>query len=251
MVNHDGADHLRIIPVIDILNGVVVHAVKGRRSEYQPLNSTICNSVNPLEVALAFKTGGFDELYVADLDSILHKGTNAQAISQIASITGLRLMVDAGVADLQEAHKLSLTQVSKVIVGTETLRSFNFIREAIEHFGSQVVFSLDLKNGKLLTKSEDVASMDFFALLQELRELGAAELIVLDLDRVGSGEGVDFGLLKKIRGHFKRSLLVGGGVRNIDDLLKLKEMGIDGVLLATALHSGKISIEALHKSGLL
>ena len=74
---------------------------------------------------------------------------------------------------------------------------------------------------------------------------------MLDLDRVGSGEGVDFGLLKKIRRHFKRSLLVGGGVRNIDDLLKLKEMGIDGVLLATALHSGKISIEALHKSGLL
>ena len=49
----------RVIPVIDILNGAVVHAVRGKRSEYKPIESVICKSAEPLEVAKAFKNLGF------------------------------------------------------------------------------------------------------------------------------------------------------------------------------------------------
>ncbi|HKM59743.1 MAG TPA: HisA/HisF-related TIM barrel protein, partial [Candidatus Bathyarchaeia archaeon] len=61
---------MKVIPVIDILNGIVVHAVRGKRREYQPLQSSICNSIEPLEIAKTFKTLGFSELYIADLDAI-------------------------------------------------------------------------------------------------------------------------------------------------------------------------------------
>jgi phosphoribosylformimino-5-aminoimidazole carboxamide ribotide isomerase len=91
---------LRVIPVIDILNGVAVHAVRGRRSEYQPLKSILCTSADPLDVASAFKAAGFSELYVADLDAIMGGKPNFSVLKQIADTTGLRLMVDAGVAEL-------------------------------------------------------------------------------------------------------------------------------------------------------
>lgn len=64
---------MEIIPVIDILNGVVVHGVRGEREKYEPIKSVLCNSSDPLEVANVFKELGFKSLYVADLDSILKK----------------------------------------------------------------------------------------------------------------------------------------------------------------------------------
>ena len=82
-------------------------------------------------------------------------------------------------------------------------------------------------------------------LVKELEVLGVSEVIILDLDRVGSQEGVDYKLLKEMRKNLKLKLLVGGGIRDMDDLLKLKNMGINGVLLATSLHVGLINIETL------
>ena len=76
-------------------------------------------------------------------------------------------------------------------------------------------------------------------------------VIVLDLARVGSGEGVNVDFLKKVLEAVPMDVYVGGGVRDIKDLVELKNLGVSGVLVATALHSGKISIEELKQAGLL
>jgi phosphoribosylformimino-5-aminoimidazole carboxamide ribotide isomerase len=239
---------LKIIPVIDILNGVAVHAVRGRRKEYQPLKSILCGSADPVAVASAFKKCGFEELYVADLDAIMGKGDNFSVLEEIVEGTGLRLMVDAGIGDLDQARQLFQRKVSKVIIGTETLPNLVFVKETIESFGSdRVVVSLDLKTGKVLSKSETLKSMSALQLAGKLQGVGVSELIVLDLARVGSGEGVDFALLKGILCSLKIRVLVGGGVRDVTDLVKLKELSVHGALVATALHSGKISVNEPRK----
>ena len=125
---------MKVIPVIDILNGIVVHAVRGKRHEYQPLQSSLCKSVEPLEVAKAFKALGFSELYIADLDAITGGSANFQVFKRIAKETGLKLMVDAGVSDLETAEKLLDCGVSKVVIGTETLQSKSFVGEAVRAF---------------------------------------------------------------------------------------------------------------------
>jgi len=239
---------LKIIPVIDILNGVAVHAVRGRRKEYQPLKSIFCDSADPVAVASAFKTCGFEELYIADLDAIMGKGENFSILERIAEATGLRLMVDAGICDLNQARQLLQRKVSKIIIGTETLPNLDFVKEAIESFGSdKVIVSLDLKEGKVLSASESLQSMSPLEFACKLEGVGVGELIVLDLARVGSGEGVDFALLKEILRSLKIKVLVGGGVRDAADLVKLKELGVQGALIATALHSGKITVNEFRK----
>ncbi|HYA77105.1 MAG TPA: HisA/HisF-related TIM barrel protein, partial [Verrucomicrobiae bacterium] len=125
---------MKVIPVIDVLNGIVVHATRGKRQEYQPLQSTLCKSVEPLEVAKTFKTLGFGELYIADLDAITRGSVNLQAFKRIVKETKLKLMVDAGVTDLETVGNLLDCGVSKVIVGTETLSSKNFVNEAVGLF---------------------------------------------------------------------------------------------------------------------
>ncbi len=239
---------MELIPVIDVLNGIAVHAVRGKRKEYKPLKSILCDSADPIAVASAFNTCGFEELYIADLDAIMGKGENFSVFERIAEATGLRLMVDAGICDLNQARQLLQHKVSKVIIGTETLPNLGVVKEAIERFGSdRVIVSLDLKAGKVLSKSESLQSMSALELACKLQGVGVGELIVLDLARVGSGEGVDFVLLDQLLKKVNMRVLVGGGVRDVADLVKLKALGIYGALVATALHSGKITMNELRE----
>jgi phosphoribosylformimino-5-aminoimidazole carboxamide ribotide isomerase len=245
-------NRLRIIPVIDVLGGIVVHAVKGRRKEYQPLKSVLCASTDPVDVAAALKSLGFSELYVADLDAIMRGQANFAVFRNIADKTGLELMVDAGISDLKKAESVLESHVSKVIIGTEALPSVSLVAEAVKLFGSErVVVSLDLMGDRVISGFELGALKDPSALLRMFQEVGVSQVIVLDLARVGSGEGVNLPFLKEVLRNIVAKVFVGGGVRDVKDLVDLKDLGVFGVLLATALHSGKISPEGLKKSGLL
>ena len=243
---------MKVIPVIDVLNGIVVHAARGKRREYQPLQSYLCKSDEPLKVARTFKAIGFSELYVADLDAITGvAAVNFQVFRRIAVETGLKLMVDAGVADLETVRKLLECGVADVVIGTETLPSKSFVGEAVKLFGSErVLVSLDMKGDKILAGLGFVGCIDPLCLMSEFKEMGVKRVIVLDLERVGSGEGVNVDFLKKVIEDVSIDVYVGGGVRGVKDLVELKDLGVSGVLVATALHSGKISIEELKRAKL-
>lgn len=244
---------MKVIPVIDVLNEVVVHAVRGRRNEYKTVKSVLTSSVEPVEVAQTFKALGFRELYLADLDAIMgRQQPNIRLYECITEATGLKLMVDAGITESSSAKKILNSQVAKIVIGTETLKSKKFVQEAIRRFGAEkLVVSLDLMQNKVLTQPCFDGCTDALGVLGEFEALGILEFIVLDLARVGSGEGVNVEFLKLALKNSRSSVYVGGGIRNLDDLAILRKIGVSGVLLATALHSGKISISDLKKTHLL
>jgi phosphoribosylformimino-5-aminoimidazole carboxamide ribotide isomerase len=243
---------LKVIPVIDVLDKIVVHAVRGIRKEYQPLQSVITKSFEPSVVALTFKNFGFSDLYVADLDAIIDCSTDFNILNTIGDKTDIKLMVDAGVTSIERAQKLLDSGVSKLIIGTETLQKESFVSDAVRLFGSErVVVSLDLKGNKILAKFGFDGCIDPFCLLRQFKEMGVSQIIVLDLLRVGSGEGVNVDFLKKVIAEVGIDVYVGGGVRDINDLVELKNLGVSGALVATALHTGKISIDQLMQNKLL
>jgi phosphoribosylformimino-5-aminoimidazole carboxamide ribotide isomerase len=243
---------LKVIPVIDVLNGIVVHAVRGIRKEYRPLQSILTKSVKPSEVALTLKNIGFDNLYVADLDAIIDCSTDFNILQNRIAATDIKLMVDAGVTNIERAQKLLGSGVSKIIIGTETLQKKSFVSDAVRLFGSErVVVSLDLKGSKILVKLGFDGCSDPMCLLRQFKEMGVSKVIVLDLLRVGSGEGVNVDFLKKVIEEIGIDVYVGGGVRDINDLVELKNLGVAGVLVATGLHTGKISIDQLKQEDLL
>jgi phosphoribosylformimino-5-aminoimidazole carboxamide ribotide isomerase len=242
---------MKVIPVIDVLDGVVVHAVRGRRKDYQPLRSVLCTSVDPVDVAVSLKAFGFGELYVADLDAITGGHPSFSLFKRLAK-SGLEMMVDAGVANLKRAEELLDSGVSKVIIGTETLPNMGFVAEAVESLGSdKVMLSLDLMGNQVISGFKLGRLEEPITFLRELEALGVSQIIVLDLQKVGSGEGTNLAFLKEALRNIKAKLLVGGGIRDVKDLTELKRLGVFGVLVATALHSGKISPKNLKQAGLL
>ena len=243
---------MKIIPVIDVLNAIAVHGIRGERKRYQPLKSSLCKSVDPLDIALTFESLGFESLYLADLDAILEKSANFSLFREIMTKTSLDLMVDAGIADINKARKVIETGVSKIVIGSETLTSLDFVSKAVNAIGEdKVVVSIDQKGGKVLSASEVIALMDAVSFAQKLASLGVRQIILLDLDRVGTEHGINLTALRNILEKTGVDFLVGGGIRSLQELEELRNLGVSGALVATVLHNGKVRVDELKSANFL
>jgi phosphoribosylformimino-5-aminoimidazole carboxamide ribotide isomerase len=232
---------MRVIPVVDLKGGVAVHAVRGDRERYRPLASRIVAGADPVEVTRAVREGfGLDELYVADLDAIAGGSGHAEVVAALAGEA--RMMVDAGATDAAAVARLLDLGVARVIVGTESLPGVDaFARLRAELPDAPLVVSVDLRAGRLLSPDPALTGTGAVDALARLADAGASEAIVLDLARVGSGEGPDVTLVAELRARVPEvELLAGGGVRDADDLHALARAGAAGALVATALHGGAI-----------
>jgi phosphoribosylformimino-5-aminoimidazole carboxamide ribotide isomerase len=256
---------MRLIPVLDLKGGVAVHAVRGERARYAPVQSVLAPTADPAELARAFMTKlGCRECYVADLDAIQGHGDHGLVIRAIADL-GLAVWLDAGVSTPVEAARALDRGAARVIIGTETLRDPDAlpsmvgaaatqapgqmpVREAVDPDARAPVciLSLDLREGRLLGGSPAVERLDPVDLASLAWAAGIRSFIVLDLARVGSGDGVQTAVAMTLRAAVPGAeIIVGGGVRGAADVRELARAGFDGVLVATALHTGAITATAI------
>lgn len=237
----------RIIPVIDILNSKAVHAIKGERTKYKPLISELFKSSDPIEIIKILNHRyNFKEIYLADLDAIIKKTPNYEILSKITKFKNLKLILDPGIVKSEDILKFSRFNLKKLILGLETINSFEVIRDSLKIFGiDKIVISVDMFKGKIITKIKDLMNESLLNTILKLNNLGVRELILLDLFRVGQKLGGIPPLYLKIRDAFDGDILVGGGIKNLNDLSNYNRENFSGVLIATALYDGSINIEKL------
>lgn len=235
---------MRVIPVIDILNSVVVRGVAGQRAEYRPIESCLCGSAEPLAIANAFRNEfGLSTLYVADLDAIQNAEPNFETYEALQA-DGFELLIDAGLRSTFDAETLLMAGAAKIIVGLETWPSLATLEMMLQKIGPErVIFSLDLKNGRPIRKLDDVLSDDPIDIGCAVIECGVRELIVLDLASVGVASGpTTLEFCQELKDFARKlKLITGGGVRSSADLATLREAEIDGALVASGLHDGSIT----------
>ncbi len=238
---------MRVIPVVDVMRGVAVHAVKGHREDYLPLESRFSATSDPVEVASRLRSEfGFDELYAADLDGITGGDVNLSLIARLCGIGGVKVMVDAGINTSSKAEALLNTGVGSIVVGTETLRHLEDLTGIVEASeGVVVTGSLDLKKGVVVSKCRRLSGLKPPEAAEMLVDGGVGQLILLDISRVGSEAGADTRLVEEVAEAVGLPLLVGGGVASIRDILALRNAGASGVLVATALYKGRLSKRSL------
>jgi phosphoribosylformimino-5-aminoimidazole carboxamide ribotide isomerase len=239
---------MRVIPVLDLLDGKVVHAVGGRRQEYQPIVSKWTSSVQAKEVARALmEQFGFREFYVADLDAIAGRPPNRPALEALRSL-GLHCWLDGGVRDVATARQVA-EMAETVVVGLETIDGPDALRAITRELPlPRLVFSLDLRAGQPLGDAGawDQASPKEIA--GQALALGVERILVLDLARVGLNAGPGSLELCEwlIAQSACRETSLGGGVRGPGDLQSLRRCGINAVLVASAFHDGRIAPEDLN-----
>jgi len=218
---------MKVFFVVDIKGGRVVWGKGGERESYRPVTelSSIVSSDEPVKVISQVKP---KFLYAADLDRIMGRGNNLGLLSEISKMVE-ELIADCGFKSPEEIGNLPFTPV----VGTETFDLTKLNRKCY--------VSLDFKN-KFLDASGKFS--DFIEAVEFLNTFDLHGLIVLNIAAVGSMRP-DFKILEKVLEISNNPVLLGGGIANLEDLEKLKEMGCSGVLVATAVHKRKIPLEVV------
>lgn len=221
---------MQLIPVIDLKGGQVVHARRGARDAYAPLQSPLCASPQVSDVAAGFlKLAPFRTLYVADIDAITGAGNNAEAIAALRrDFPQLELWVDAGEASADAVRRRATAALGVSVVGTESLTAGTDLAALLT---THTILSLD----------HDAAGPLGPRAVHEDATLWPERVIVMTLARVGSGEGPDLEALRRVKARRAGgAVYAAGGVRGPQDLDALAEAGAAGVLVASALHDGRI-----------
>lgn len=233
----------RLIPVIDVMSGQAVRALGGRREMYAPVRSQLTDSTEPLLVARALLAAAdVDELYLADIDALQGHRPRLGWVKELTD-RGTRVMVDSGVKTAADAIAIAAVGAS-VVVGTETLTSYEELQTLVRAWEpDRVILSVDLRNGRVLgSEAAWGIDPDAAAVIEKGIAAGVTRFIVLELARVGTGVGPGtVELCRDLHHRFPHiELLAGGGVRNWLDVNALGEAGVDGVLVASALHDGEL-----------
>jgi phosphoribosylformimino-5-aminoimidazole carboxamide ribotide isomerase len=218
---------MRLIPVLDLKDGVVVHAQRGQRDTYQPINSLLSLSADIYAVIDAFlQLADFKIIYIADLNAITQQGDNQTLIYAVLQhYPAIHFWLDAG----YHSPDLTFVDVSnyRPVLGSECCTA-----------------------KQLAATKNALLSLDFSAHNRPLGEaclfndsqLWSKQVIIMTLARVGSHSGVDSEKLGFYQQHYPQTeFIAAGGVRNITDLQHLKSIGINNVLVASALHAKTIS----------
>jgi HisA/HisF family protein len=216
---------MEIIPVLDLKAGHVVHARQGQREAYLPIVSRLCTTSTPEDVlAGLLRVHSFGTIYIADLDAIEGKGDHSDAITELAPAhAGVEFWIDN--ASAAAIPRDNVRHVS----GSESIPPGKAIATRTE---KRTILSLDFRGADFLGPPE---------LLAEPR-LWPERVIVMTLARVGSGAGPDLERLALIqRRAGTRRVYAAGGVRNRADLDALQRAGAAGVLVASALHDGRLT----------
>ncbi|MDT7838292.1 HisA/HisF-related TIM barrel protein [Aquabacterium sp. OR-4] len=240
---------MQLIPVIDLMHGQVVRARGGQRALYRPMQSQLCAGSAPLVVARALLAHCRTEtLYLADLDA-LTGGAPQQAVlaSLLAALPRLQLWLDAGFASAADARQLrdALGADGDRLVpvfGSESLRSAQALDACFGPAGAwqaQGILSLDRRGTELLDAAGCWQSPGRWP----------QRLIVMTLERVGSGAGPNLDTLRWVRERAPQALLAGaGGLRDEADLQAAAAAGADAWLVASALHDGRLAPRGGHRT---
>ena len=217
---------MQVIPVLDLIEGRVVRAKMGDRDAYRPIETPLSATPDPLDVTRGLmRLGPFPTLYIADLDAIRGRGDNFAALARLReAFPDVELWIDNGAATLATVEATQLYGVP--VLGSESQADAALVASRRD-----ALLSLDFR-GEAFQGPPELLSRP---------GLWPERVIVMTLHRVGGGAGPDFERLAAIRARADgRRLYAAGGVRDGADLTALKSAGAAGVLVASALHDGRI-----------
>ena len=237
-----------IIPVIDIRHGIAVRAIAGERNRYRAISSLLTQSAEPAEVLKVLETHFQSAIcYVADLDAIERQQLNRCTIAEMVR-TGVALMVDAGATTVGQIETLLEVGVQQVVLSSESMHDLMRVEAMVKPLDSDsLIFSIDLRHGELLVRDPAWQGNSPLNLAECVIEQGIRQLIVLDLAAVGTGLGIPtLQLCQDIRRISPEIRVIsGGGADSAACVADAAQAGLDGLLIASALHDGRLTADDL------
>lgn len=228
---------MKIFPAIDLIDKKVVRLSQGDYSK------KTLYSDDPLSVARSFIADGATHLHVVDLDGA--KAGSPVNFEMIKNLKSLDMFVEVGggIRDMQKIEAYQKIGVDRVILGTVAIKNFDFVVEAVKEFKDMIAVGVDAKDEKVATHGwQEVTGVNSFDFCKKLYDAGVTSVIYTDIATDGMLKGTNlpaFKRLSKIKG---LKVTASGGISSVEEIKKLKEMGVWGAILGKALYENKLSL---------
>lgn len=230
-----------IIPCVDIQSGRAVRLFEG-----DPDRETVYFD-SPLDAARHWVRLGAGLVHLVDLDAATGRGENRAVIAQITQELGVPVEVGGGIRSREAAEDLLRLGVDRVVIGTAAVKQPEVVRALIAAHGPErVVVSLDARGLEVATHGWAQGSGVMVAdLTPTLADAGLETLIFTDVTRDGTLRGLNRDLMAQVRRLWTNTLIVGGGVANLDDVRLLREEHIEGAIVGRAIYEGTLPFPAV------
>lgn len=229
---------MHIFPAIDLYDGKAVRLLKG---DYQKMT---VYSENPLEIAKDFENSGAEFLHIVDLEGAKTGETpNINTIERIVKNTSLFTEVGGGIRRLETVKKYADIGVKRVILGTAAVNDEEFLLSAVKKYGEKIAVGIDIKDGFVAIKGwTDLSKYTPFEFCEKMQNIGVKNVICTDVSKDGAMQGTNLDLYKGMSERFDLNITASGGVSGIDDIKRLKGLGIYGAIIGKAYYTKAISL---------
>ena len=234
---------MRIIPAIDIIDGKCVRLTQGDYAQKKIYNES------PLEVAKSFEDAGLKFLHLVDLDGAkAGKVVNWKVVESIAAATDLKVDFGGGIKTEDEVTRLFDTGVRQVNLGSIAVRNPALVESWIQQYGADtIILSADVKNEMIAISGwQEDSSISIFDFIKDYLTKGIRYVTCTDISTDGMLEGPNVDLYANLLDTFPGiKLIASGGVSDVKDLEKLKEIQVDGVIVGKAIYEGRVELGVL------
>ncbi len=234
-----------IIPAIDLIEGKAVRLTQGDYAQKKVYNE------DPLEVAKEFEGAGLKRLHLVDLDGAkAGRIINHRVLERISSKTGLKIDFGGGLKSNEDLKIAFESGAEQVTGGTVAVKNPDLFLSWLDTFGAEkIILGADVKNEKIAvsgwTETSDIWLKDF---LQNFVNQGITHVICTDISKDGLLAGSANELYESVLNDFSDlKLIASGGVSNLADLEKLKDIGCFGAIVGKAIYEGRISLKELER----
>jgi len=202
-------------------------------------------SKNPIEVARDFEAKGAKYIHMVDLEGAKDGTTpNLSVVEQVAKETSLFVEIGGGIRNIETVQRYLDAGVSRVILGTAAVNDEAFLQAAVTKYGEKIAVGADVRDGCIAIKGWlEKSAVTLEDLLQKMEALGVKNVICTDISRDGAMRGTNLELYKVLSKKYKLDITASGGVSTMDDIRKLREMGIYGAIIGKAYYTGAIDLK--------
>lgn len=234
---------MRIIPAIDIIDGKCVRLTQGDYAQKKVYHE------NPADVARSFEDAGMKYLHLVDLDGAkAGRVINWNVVKAITTQTGLKVDFGGGIKTVAEIKKLFDLGVQQVNLGSIAVKEPETVKQWIKEFGREkIILSADVKGEQIAISGwQESSAISITTFLKDYLQYGIEFVTCTDISTDGMLTGPNIELYKRLLLSFPQlHLIASGGVSSIDDILELRRIGVDGVIVGKAIYEGKIKLPEL------
>jgi phosphoribosylformimino-5-aminoimidazole carboxamide ribotide isomerase len=232
-----------IIPAIDLRKGKCVRLAQGRKDKETSYDR------DPIGVAKAFEADGAQMLHVVDLDGAFGDGQslNREVVKRIIQSVGVPVQFGGGLRTIGDVEELILAGANRVVIGTLAAESAESLSTLVERFGPRVVVGIDARDGQVMTRGwEANGQIDAVELARRIASVGVERIVYTDVARDGMLAGPNIEQTCLIARESGLKITASGGVsslKDIDQLKRASEPGVDSVIIGKALYEGRFTLQ--------